>query len=73
MYLDRMKKTGRKNWGWGGARRGAGRPATGNDPVVSHRMPRELIEHVEAWADAHKISRSDAIRRLIESGLSRGK
>jgi len=69
-----MKKARRKsNWGWGGARRGAGRPATGNDPVVSHRMPAALIREVEAWADGRRISRSDAVRLLIELGLSKSR
>jgi hypothetical protein len=47
-----------------------GRPATGRDPHVTSRMPRRLIERVEAWAAAHAIGRSEAIRRLVEQGLT---
>jgi hypothetical protein len=46
-----------------------GRPATGNDPLVSARMPEELIAEVESWAAAQGATRSEAIRRLVELGL----
>jgi hypothetical protein len=46
-----------------------GRPATGKDPHMAARMPRALIAEVEAWAEAHGTSRSDAFRRLVELGL----
>jgi len=46
-----------------------GRPATGKDPLVSARLPQELIDSVEAWASANGASRSEAIRRLVELGL----
>jgi len=51
-------------------KRARGRPATGKDPVVPVRMPKGLIDEVEAWARHQKTSRSDAIRRLVEVGLS---
>jgi Arc/MetJ-type ribon-helix-helix transcriptional regulator len=47
-----------------------GRPATGKDPLVSARLPQELIDSVEAWASANSASRSEAIRRLVELGLT---
>ena len=47
-----------------------GRPATGKDPHVAARMPPDLIAEVEAWATANDASRSEAIRRLVELGLS---
>jgi hypothetical protein len=50
-----------------------GRPATGKDPVRTVRMPPELEAAITAWIDCHpnpKPSRSEAIRRLIEKGLS---
>ena len=50
-----------------------GRPATGKDPLVSARLPQELIEQVEAWAAANSASRSEAIRRLVELGLKKEK
>jgi hypothetical protein len=33
-------------------------------------MPGELIAQVEAWATANETTRSDAIRRLVELGLT---
>ena len=44
-----------------------GRPATGRDPAVTVRLP--LLREVEAWAASNDISRSEAIRRLVELGL----
>jgi len=49
-----------------------GRPATGRDPHVTSRMPATLIADVEAWAVTNETSRSDAIRRLVELGLTVG-
>jgi hypothetical protein len=50
-----------------------GRPATGKDPHIAARMPPALIAEVEAWATANDTTRSDAIRQLVEIGLSTGK
>ncbi|MBZ0262986.1 MAG: ribbon-helix-helix domain-containing protein [Hyphomicrobiales bacterium] len=36
---------------------------------MTARLPQELIEKLEGWAKAEKLSRSEAIRRLIEMGL----
>jgi hypothetical protein len=47
-----------------------GRPATGRDPHVTSRMPRSLIDQVETWAVANETGRSEAIRRLVELGLT---
>jgi hypothetical protein len=33
-----------------------GRPAKGKDPLVTMRMPNELIVQVEAWATANEIN-----------------
>jgi hypothetical protein len=48
-----------------------GRPATGNDPVRSFRMPDELMERIDTWSadEADEPSRAEAIRRLVELGL----
>jgi hypothetical protein len=46
-----------------------GRPATGKDPVVTIRMPADLIEQVDAWAKYQQTGRSEAVRSLIELGL----
>jgi hypothetical protein len=47
-----------------------GRPATGRNPFLTARVPQEAIDAIEAWAVANEISRSEAIRRLLELGLS---
>ncbi len=47
------------------------RPATGREPVVDIRLSQELIASVEAWGLKHHAeSQSEAVRRLIEIGLS---
>jgi hypothetical protein len=51
-----------------------GRPATGKDPMVTARMPPEMIQSIEAWAAYNGgAARSAAIRRLVELGLKAGK
>jgi hypothetical protein len=52
-----------------------GRPATGQDPVTAIRLSPELRAGVDRWA-AHqtgKPSRSEAIRQLIQHGLTSAK
>lgn len=49
-----------------------GRPATGRDPMVSSRMPKETIAAVDKWAAKNETTRSDAIARLVELGLKKG-
>ncbi len=46
-----------------------GRPATGVDPLVALRIPKEAIAEIDAWAKANDTNRSEAIRRLVERGL----
>lgn len=48
-----------------------GRPATGKDPLIGARFPETLIEAIDAWAAASEqpLTRSEAIRRLVELGL----
>jgi hypothetical protein len=51
-------------------KRGRGRPATGGrDPHITIRMPELLIVEADAWATSNEMTRSEAIRRLIEIGL----
>jgi hypothetical protein len=59
----------------GGKRAGAGRPATGKDPVRTMRLSDEFIASVDAWAAKQddKPGRSEAIRRLVELGLNAAK
>ena len=46
-----------------------GRPATGITPMVSFRPPADLRRAVDKWGEARGVSRSEAIRRLLELGL----
>jgi hypothetical protein len=49
-----------------------GRPATGKDPLTALRLPPELTRAIEAWAAQQddEPNRSEAIRRLVELGLT---
>jgi hypothetical protein len=49
-----------------------GRPATGRDPAVTVRLPESLLATVEHWAMSQddQPPRSQAIRRLVELGLT---
>ena len=51
-------------------RKKRGRPATRVDPFVGVRIPARLIATIDQIADQHDESRSEAIRRLIELGLT---
>ena len=56
-------------------KRPRGRPATGKDPAVTVRIPVKMGAAITAWIDRQsgpKPSRSEAMRRLIEMGLSAG-
>jgi hypothetical protein len=68
-----MKKAIQKSRG--GKRPGAGRKPTGVDPARTFRLSDEFIASVDAWAAKQddKPGRSEAIRRLVELGLSADK
>ena len=55
----------------GRKRPGAGRPATGKDPVRTMRLSDEFMNQVDGWAakQLDKPGRSEAIRRIVEMGL----
>lgn len=42
---------------------------TGLDPISAVKMPERLTAAVDTWAEAHHLSRSDAICQLVELGL----
>lgn len=42
----------------------------GRDAISAVRLSQQLTADVDAWAEAHNTVRSDAIRRLLELGLS---
>lgn len=50
-----------------------GRPATGKDPLISMRLPAYMILAIEAWARRKNVSRSEAIRQMIERAISEPK
>jgi hypothetical protein len=43
--------------------------ATAGHPVSAVKLPALLTASIDAWANAHGVNRSEAIRRLIELGL----
>ena len=53
-------------------RKRPGRPATGQDPVTAIRLSKEMRAAVDAWAASQgdEPGRSEAIRRLVELGLT---
>lgn len=51
-------------------KRKRGRPATGTDPLLPVRFPPELKAAVEKWARANGLSRSEAIRQLVDRALN---
>jgi hypothetical protein len=61
-------KTARKN----GTKKRRGRPATGQGAQIGMRWAEETIAAIDAWAAKQddKPGRSDAIRRLVEIGLT---
>jgi hypothetical protein len=54
-------------------KRNPGRPATGTDPVRAIRLSDGFLATVDHWASKQhdKPGRSEAIRRLVEIGLSK--
>ena len=48
-----------------------GRPATGISPLVGVRLSPALLSELDGWALREKLSRSEAMRRLVERGLKR--
>lgn len=45
------------------------RRRTGIDPISAVKMPERLTEAVDAWAEAHCLTRAEAICKLIELAL----
>ena len=46
-----------------------GRPATGKDPHIGARFPKELIAEIDSWAEINGTNRSEAFRLLVEQAL----
>ena len=49
-----------------------GRPATGRDPLVGVRLPPDVVERIDAWANERGVNRSEAIRAMIVAALEAG-
>ncbi|MCS3728437.1 hypothetical protein [Bradyrhizobium betae] len=45
------------------------RRRTGHDPISAVKMPEGLTAAIDGWAEAHQLSRSEAICKLVELGL----
>jgi metal-responsive CopG/Arc/MetJ family transcriptional regulator len=41
----------------------------GHDPLLAVRFPKELTASVDHWAKQRDLSRSEAVRRLVEHAL----
>lgn len=46
-----------------------GRPATGKDPLVTARLPQDMIDALDERATSAGVTRSEVMRRLIHAGL----
>jgi len=46
-----------------------GRPATGQDPHLTVRLPEELKRRIEDYAASRTVSRTEAVRTLLEAGF----
>jgi len=42
----------------------------GRDAISAVKLSQHLTADIDAWAEAHNMARSDAIRRLVEIGLN---
>ncbi len=51
-------------------RKKAGRPATGTEPLYGVRIADALMKQIMDWAKSRGATRSEAIRRLVELGLT---
>jgi hypothetical protein len=50
-------------------RKKRGRPATGTEPLYGIRFKDQLMNEIMQWAAENAVTRSVAIRRLVELGL----
>lgn len=46
------------------------KPANETDAVSAVRLPKELTARIDNWAEKHEVYRSEAIRQLVELGLT---
>jgi hypothetical protein len=50
-------------------RKKRGRPATGTEPLYGIRIADGLMKRITDWGKSQGVTRSEAIRRLVELGL----
>jgi hypothetical protein len=50
-------------------KRGRGRPRTGMQPVLSGRVPKEIVAAIDEWAAANGYTRSEGVAVLLTRGL----
>ncbi|PZF76417.1 hypothetical protein DK847_14680 [Aestuariivirga litoralis] len=55
------------------AKRKPGRPKTGTTRMYGARLSEELVTKIDVWANKNDLSRSEAIRQLIEVALNKGR
>jgi hypothetical protein len=51
-------------------KRGRGRPATGRDPMISARIPVEVLAKLDEWAANNECTRSTAAAELLAKALA---
>jgi hypothetical protein len=51
-------------------KRGRGRPATGHDPMISARIPVNVLSKLDEWAAANECTRSAAVALLLTKALA---
>ena len=54
---------------WTVKRKKRGRPATGTEPLYGIRIADAMMKQIMDWAKTNGVTRSVAIRRLVELGL----
>jgi hypothetical protein len=63
--VPKFMKSSRKN----GTKKRPGRPATGQGIQIGMRWPKDTVAAIDAWAEAHGMSRAESLKRLVELGL----
>ena len=63
--LENVTDSSRKN-----SDRPIRRPSADRDAVSAVKMSEGMTAEVDAWAEAHDMARSDAIRQLVQLGLN---
>ena len=66
-YTIKMEEKGQERSGWGGKRKGSGRPAIPNKVVKVIKMPKDQADKVHRYAAKTGLgSFSAVIRRIVE-------